>query len=404
MTAMPNFKRIDAAVSRIDDAIAQREWQPAEQDRSAIVLVNGADLKPEPVRWLWNGWLAHGKLHILAGAPGTGKTTLVLAFAATVTSGGRWPDGSRCVPGNVLIWSGEDDPTDTLLPRLLAMGTDVRRVYFIKAARVGHDVMPFNPARDLAALSAEAERIGDVRLLMLDPVVSALGGADSHKNTEVRQALQPVVELAAAIDAAAVGISHFGKGSAARDPAERVVGSVAFSAVARVVLAAAKCKADDGSERRIIARAKSNLGPDEGGFEYAIEQCDLATHPGISASRVAWGAAIEGTARELLAQAEDAVEAGGPGDPAAWLRDLLTTGPVGAREVKRHADEAGFAWRTVQRAMPKAGAMSRRVGFGGGTEWFLATNRATVAPIAPVLNVGGNGANDGAIDVDAGIV
>jgi hypothetical protein len=303
-----------------------------------------------------------------------------------------------------LIWSGEDDPTDTLLPRLLAMGADVGRVYFIKAARVGNEVMPFNPARDLAALSAEAKRIGDVRLLMLDPVVSAIGGADSHKNTEVRQALQPVVDLAAAIDAAAVGISHFGKGSTGRDPVERVVGSVAFSAVARVVLAAAKCKADDGSERRIIARAKSNVGPDEGGFEYSIEQTDLAAHPGISTSRVAWGLAIEGTARELLAQAEDVGDGDGPGDAAEWLQDLLSHGPVGARDVKRHADEAGFAWRTVQRAMQRAGAKSRRIGFGKGTEWFLATNGATYAPLPPTSRTGAIGATGGANADDTGVV
>ncbi|WP_155402821.1 AAA family ATPase, partial [Ralstonia solanacearum] len=108
-------------------ANAERIRKP-EPVRDGVILVNGADLKPQPVRWLWRDWLALGKLHILAGAPGQGKTTIALAFAATVTSGGRWPDGSRCGPGNVLVWSGEDDPADTLLPRLLAAGGDRGRV------------------------------------------------------------------------------------------------------------------------------------------------------------------------------------------------------------------------------------------------------------------------------------
>ena len=101
---------------------------PAE----TVELVNAASIKPEPVSWLWDGWLARGKLHILAGRPGCGKTTLGLGLAATLTAAGRWPDGARChQPGDVVIWSGEDDPADTLVPRLLAAGADLRRVHFV---------------------------------------------------------------------------------------------------------------------------------------------------------------------------------------------------------------------------------------------------------------------------------
>ena len=77
----------------------------------------GAAIKPVPITWLWNGWLPAGKLTILAGAAGTGKTTLALGLAATLTSGSRWPDGSHCrAKGNVLIWSSEDVADDTLVP------------------------------------------------------------------------------------------------------------------------------------------------------------------------------------------------------------------------------------------------------------------------------------------------
>ena len=94
--------------------------------QDGVVLVCGDSLAPQPIAWLWPDWLALGKLVILAGAPGTGKTTIALSFAATITTGTTWPDGSRCKPGNVLIWSGEDDPADTLLPRLVAAGADRR--------------------------------------------------------------------------------------------------------------------------------------------------------------------------------------------------------------------------------------------------------------------------------------
>src|SRR6266508_4323972 len=74
---------------------------------------------PEPISWLWPGWLARGKLHLVAGAAGTGKTTIALALTAELSSGGRWPSGEQIEPANVLIWSGEDDIKDTLLPRML---------------------------------------------------------------------------------------------------------------------------------------------------------------------------------------------------------------------------------------------------------------------------------------------
>lgn len=238
---------------------AESARQQANKD--AVELIRGDAIKVEPVRWLWEGWLARGKLHIMAGAPGTGKTTLALAIAATVTSGGRWPDSSRAEVGAVLIWSGEDDPSDTLAPRLLAMAANMARVHFVGSVAAGEGRRPFDPATDMRALMARAAEIGDVRLLIVDPIVNAVA-VDSHKNTEVRRALAPIVELASTLDCAALGISHFSKGTAGRDPVERVTGSLAFGALPRVVLATARIKEEDGTERRLLVRAKNNNGPD----------------------------------------------------------------------------------------------------------------------------------------------
>ena len=391
MTAPPEFKRTEGAIAKIQ-ALRAAEAAVAAQD--GVVLVRGSDLRPEPVAWLWQHWLALGKLHILAGAPGQGKTTLALSMVATVTSGGRWPDNSRCDPGNVLIWSGEDDPADTLAPRLIAMGAAMDRVYFVAGVRIDGKPEPFDPARDLVALTTEAERIGSVRLLMVDPVVSAVSG-DGHKNSEVRRGLQPLVDLGAVLNAAIIGITHFTKGSGGRDPTERVTGSIAFAAVARVVMVAAKVKgSEEQADRRILARSKSNIGPDDGGFEFDLAQVEAL--PGIPASRIEWGAAIAGEARELLAEPEEDDE-GGPGDPADFLRELLAGGPLPMRDVMRHADEAGFGKRTIQRAMRRAGVQSQRQGFGGSGLWSLTTSRATDNPVAPRSLLGANGAN-GATD------
>lgn len=360
---------------------------PLRSELDGVVLRCGADLVPSPVRWLWKHWLALGKLHILAGAPGQGKTTLALGMAATVTIGGRWPDGSPSAAGNVLIWSGEDDAADTLLPRLLASGADPAKCFFIEGARRDGEVVPFDPARDLGQLLAAIEKIGGIKLLVMDPVVSAVAG-DSHKNTEVRRALQPLVDLAAAHDCAVLGITHFAKGGQGTDPTQRVVGSVAFSAVARVVMVAAKVKGEDeNKDTRLLARSKSNIGPDGGGFHYSLEQSEPL--PGIQASHVAWGKAVEGTARELLTDpeesAEGAAENSAKDEATEFLLELLTDGSAPSKHVETEAKAAGIAWITVRRASDALGVKKRKL--NGTWYWFKPDCLPQLAHVAHVSDV-----------------
>lgn len=347
----------------------------AKIEAVSVGLLRGCDIKPERVAWLWDGWLAAGKMHILAGAPGTGKTTISMALAATVTTGGRWPDGSRSSVGNVVIWSGEDDPADTLIPRLAASGAEVGRVYFIADVRQGNERRSFDPARDMEALRHELLRIGDVRLLIVDPIVSAVAG-DSHKNAEVRRGLQPLADLAMSTRCALLGITHFSKGTGGRDPVERLTGSLAFGALARVVMVAAKHQeeGENGRDVRLFLRAKSNIGPDDGGFEYDLRQSELTTHPGIFASCVLWGDTAEGKARELLAMAETVAVQGDQteqGEAIEWLREQLSEWPLASKEIKQLASQDGLAWATVRRAQKAMGIKPGKTRFDGGWEWAL---------------------------------
>jgi putative DNA primase/helicase len=351
-------------LTRDDLIVIEHPGQDEALPTATVELVNAASVKPEPVSWLWDGWLARGKLHILAGRPGCGKTTLALALAATATIAGRWPDGTRCQQaGDIVVWSGEDDPADTLVPRLLASGADLRRVHFVGDVKGAGGARPFDPARDMQLLLAALERVRPA-MLVIDPVVSAVA-ADSHKNTEVRRALQPLVDLAARVGCALVGITHLSKGTAGRDPSERVTGSIAFSALARVVLLAAKREnPEPGEAPRLLVRSKSNIGDDSGGVGYDLEQVEAA--PGVFASRVLWAGAIDGNARELLAQAEAAPDAGEPdgalGDAAGFLRALLSDGPVPSKQVRADADGAGHSWATIRRAAAKLGVEARKEG------------------------------------------
>jgi len=333
-------------------------------------------MTPEPVRWLWKDWLALGKLHILAGAPGEGKTTLATKIAATVTTGGAWPDSTKAEEGNILVWSGEDDVSDTLLPRLMAAGAKKEKCYFVSGTKTASGERPFDPAVDLSDLEQQANLIGGISLLIVDPVVSVVTG-DSHKNTEVRRALQPLVELAKRLDAAVLGISHFSKGGAGLDPAMRVVGSVAFTAVARIVLVAAKVRGEEaGDARRVLARAKSNIGPDDGGFEYFIEQTELI--PGIHASQIVWGQTLNGTAKDLFAEPEDELIEGDEGKTLVaqameFLEQVLAEGLAPAKEVTKQANEAGITPRTLRRARERLPVIVKK-GSNGAWYWKLPTS------------------------------
>jgi putative DNA primase/helicase len=198
---------------------------------------------------------------------------------------------------------------------------------------------------------------------------------DSHKNTEVRRSLQPIVDLAAQTNCAVLGITHFSKGTSGRDPVERLTGSLAFGALARVVLVAAKREGDDQvRDVRLLLRAKSNIGPDTGGFEYVLHEAELPQHPGIRASGVQWGAVLKGSARELLSAAEasfDEDDGGALSEAKQFLRDILSSGPVAAKMIKAEADGAGQSWASIRRAKTALGVEVNKSGMEGPWVWTM---------------------------------
>jgi len=345
---------------------------------ATVSLQCAKNITPEPIRWLWNGWLAKGKLHIFAGAAGTGKTTIAIALAATISIGGRFPDGSICPIGSVLIWSGEDSPADTLVPRLMAAGADLSKVHFVGDTTDNHELRGFDPATDMQPLLIKAATITDLALLIVDPIVNAVAG-DSHKNGEVRRALQPVVDFGEKLDCAVLGITHFSKGGQGKDPLERVTGSLAFGALARIVLATAKI-VDGENTKRIVCRAKSNIGIDSGGFEYDLHQKEVEA--GIFSSYASWGNAIDGSARDLLAE-PDKREQGENGSSALddakdFLLELLADGELSQKQIEADAKGASHSWRTVQRAKKELNIISSKSKLDNRWYWRLEGNTANI--------------------------
>ena len=278
-----------------------------------------------------------------------------------------WHRGAR---GRRIGMVGEDDPADTLVPRLLANGAELSRIHIIQGIIDERGKRSFDPATDMALLR-EAIEGKPIAMLIIDPIVSAVGG-DSHKNAEVRRALQPIVDLAAECDIAVYGVTHFTKGTAGRDPVERITGSLAFGALTRIVTVAMKMP-DEGNHptgARLFARAKSNISQDGGGFYYFLSVGAIPGYPEIENTRIKWGAEVNGTARELIARAETVLEEpGATSDAVEWLRQILMDGPMSASDVTAQGKKNGFSESTLWRARRRLKISSTKAAFGKG--WVL---------------------------------
>lgn len=350
------------------------EPKPATPPRPAAVVRNLSDITQRPIEWLWPDRFALGKLSMVVGDPGLGKSLLTLDLAARVSTGSPWPDAAepptQAQPGGVILLSGEDDPEDTIAPRLQAAYADLTKIKLLEAVRdqdrTGRDVLrTFNIGADLETLEATVASMGDCRLVIVDPLSCYLGQIDSHVNTNVRAVLSPLSDLAARRHIAVVAVSHLRKaGDAAA--LHRVVGSIAFTAAARAVYGVAKDSNDPSRRRRLFLPIKSNLAADTGGLAYTIQSerdvPRVAWHPGV----------VEVDVDEAL----DSNTKRGP-DPNArneaeeWLREALAEGPKATKELRNEAKAEGIAWRTLRRAKSELGVSARRTRFDGNWEWAL---------------------------------
>jgi len=370
---------------------------PAAPAFSGVTVKRGDQYEEQRTRWLWSGFIALDALQLLGGIAGTSKTTCAMQIASTVSTGGTWPDGHECEPGSVLIWTGEDSKDKTLIPRLRIMGADLSQVYFVEHSYDQGTRRSFDPATDMLDLERAAAAIDGLSLIILDPVVNVVSG-DSHHNTEVRRSMQPVCDLAERTGAAVLGITHLSKGTSGREPLERVTGSLAFGAVARLVLFAVRYK--DEQLKCHLIRIKNNLGPTGDGFAYDIKVDRDENDPedqGISS--IEWGEQLYGSAKTLLDAAAVDVEPRGPKPTARneaeqWLRKTMADcTPYDRRELLEAAEDAGLVKRTVERAAARlidsgvivsTGRQGNKGGKGGaipGT-WQLAAPSAALAVLA----------------------
>lgn len=229
------------------------------------------------VKWVWPGYIPLGALSIISGAEGMGKSQVAINIAATVSSGGTWPDGSRAQQGGALVFEAEDDAGSVIKPRLIAAGADLRRV------GIGGG---FDLSEGVGALVAETKRIGGVRLVVLSPLRTFFKAAEDHGNSGVRAALKPLLEWAATSGVSIVGITH---PPSAKKYTQAFAGSQGYVEVARAAFSVLPDPDDDNPlirlRRRVLVAAKANLAPDGEIMGFRIEGVEAG---GIATSRVVW--------------------------------------------------------------------------------------------------------------------
>lgn len=366
----------EAGLSVVTGAGPDTEAETPEATAPAgPVLVTLSDVDPQPVSWLWAGRLPLAKVVILDGDPSTGKSTLCLDFAAHVTTTEPWPDGAPCGLADVVLMSAEDGIADTIVPRLIAAGADLRRVHAVTAVThtdedgATHTTAPSLP-RDIGLLRAAITSCR-ARLVIIDVLMAYLSGrVDSHRDQDVRGVLSELADVAEGCGCTIVLIRHLNK-SGGPTALYRGGGSIGIIGAARAGFLVAKDPDDEG--RRIFAATKMNLAAEPPALAYK-----LVPDPIRDCTRIQWqSGTVDYTADDLLRRVEDEDERSLRDEAVEWLVAYLHEhgGSAARRDVIKAARVDGIAERTLDRARRRAGVVSKRQGFNErgstGSIWSL---------------------------------
>jgi putative DNA primase/helicase len=358
-----------------------------------LITRRASDVQPEKLIWVWPGRIPEGKLVLVGGPPGLGKSQLIAFIAATVSNGGAWPCGEgSTTPGNVIIMSAEDGIEDTIIPRLIAAGANMDRIHIVASATKpdGTGRKTFSLKTDVDLLEAKAKEIGGVRFISVDPVSAYMGGSDGNGNVETREVLEPLADMANRLRIAVLAVTHLNKGGGGTQQSalNRFAGSIAFVAAARAAFAVIEDPEDDN--RRLFLQAKNNLGPKCKGLAFRMEQRLI---PGdILSSNIFFESGLVTQSIDEALTASESRRGGGQTsskeDAAEFLAEILAHGPVDVLEVERQARAATLldddkrlrqnkAFRDARKDL---GVLSTREGFGPGARYVLGLPGTPCAP------------------------
>jgi hypothetical protein len=323
--------------------------------------VRASEVTIRPVEWEWHGRIPKGKLAMFDGDPDLGKSVVTMDIAARKSTGRPFPDNAPCQAGNVLIVNVEDGVEDTIVPRLKAHGANTDRVYIFQSVPDGKGgTRLLDLPQDLPLLE-ELVRRRKAELLIIDPVLTMLGG-DANKDQDARKALTPLRDMAERTNTAVICVRHLNK-SVGLKAIQRGGGNMGLIGVARAGSFFAEHPDDD--RLRVMAAHKSNLAEKPPSLTYRIGTS--ATH---DTARVEWMGVTDHDANSL---------ANGPASPAEktkqeeakeFLRDELGSGPMWAKQIFQDARDAGISQGTLYIAKSQLRVRSEKVGTEGW-QWAL---------------------------------
>ena len=391
--ALPaNNEILLANVEGLKDKQDAADLQPAnivERIRSArpapkpgVELVPFSTLTARPIEWIIPGWLPRGKISLLAGQPGMGKTTLAIKIASLVTTGGKWADGTRISRGRVVGVFGEDELEDTIYPNLLANGADCDKIAYPGKATT--DIVaeaPFDPAAHLDLLTETLRKQPDCRLVIIDPAMAlAKNAKDEYRAGDIREALEPVQDLAKQANVAILVLAHFLKrhNSSGSGVLDRVSGSQAWTQVARMVWAA-----DSTDTGKALMKVKANTAESEGGFAYSIREIPLPVEfrgKAVPGRELTFGAAVAGDADKVFGSAKPEADRDAPARDAAreFLEILFAERqePISWADLKAEGRREGYTAKTLERARDQLRAEGQIRPKRIGKQWFWAAEDA----------------------------
>lgn len=311
-----------------------------EEQKTELKLIRMSEIESQKIEWLWYPFIPYGKLTIIQGDPGDGKTTLVLNIAAKLSKGIGMDETMQILePMNIIYQTAEDGLADTVKPRLEAAGADCEKIAVIDESE--------------KSLSMVDERLEEAiiktnaRLLILDPIQAYLGGGmDMNRANEARDMTKKLGLLAERYKCAIVLIGHMNK-AAGNKAAYRGMGSIDFFAVARSVLLVGRVEGQ--ANIRAVVQIKNNLAPFGHPKAFGLEERGFC-----------WLGDYEITADELLGGL--APKANKLEQAKQLLRELAKTNiSMQSKEIFNLAEEQGISKRTLENAKKELKIKAKKI-------------------------------------------
>ncbi len=307
-----------------------------------------SEIEAKDVAWLWKNRIPLGEITLLVGDPGAGKSYFSYFLSAQVSIGGTWPDApdEPIERGKVLILSTDEDPNYAIRPRSDAAGADVDKIAILEGSRGEKgEIKILNLTKDIYRMEEIFKENKEYRLWIIDTLTDYLGRLDSHRYSDVRWALMPLLALARKYNVAILGILHCNKNTSLQ-VLYRIMGSMGFAAVARSIWIIAKDRDDEEEKRRFFAPLKANLAPEQKPLAFHLENLGKVAKVVFDSEPVEDDFDIE----EVLVPQERSSETK---RAKKFLLNILKNGPMFTQEIKSAARDEGIAWATLRRAKEK---------------------------------------------------